>query len=234
MDTCHWVERPLVGFDLETTGVDVETDRVVTANLTYQTANGDIRVKNFLLDPGIEIPEGAAAVHGISTEKARAEGMPAREGIKQILELLVSSSQYPIVAFNGSYDLTMMDREARRHGLPVFVPRVVIDPFVIDKQIERYVRGAGQRKLGATAARYGVVLDNAHSADADALATILIARAMGRSGKLTGDAAELHAQQIVWRAQHQDDFEAYLRKQGKDDVLDREWPVIPFREDIAA
>lgn len=216
----------LVGFDTETTGVDVENDRVVSACITFHDPVNGTRVHNFLLNPGIDIPEGASAVHGITTEKAQAEGQDARTGLAEILDLLVAYSAYPLVAYNGVFDMTIMDREARRHGLPVFTPTAMIDPFILDKALDPYVRGTGQRQLTPTAARYGVVLENAHSADADALAAVLIARAMGLSGKLTADVDELHQRTIALRVKQQDNFEQWLRKQGKDDVLDREWPVI--------
>ena len=60
-------------FDLETTGVDVTTDRIVTAHVGLLGPDGvALRSQSWLADPGVEIPEGATAVHGITTAHARA------------------------------------------------------------------------------------------------------------------------------------------------------------------
>ena len=62
----HWITRVGV-FDLETTGIDVEKDRVVTAHVGLLDADGrEIAARDWLSDPGVPIPEGATAVHGVT------------------------------------------------------------------------------------------------------------------------------------------------------------------------
>lgn len=74
-----WISGPLLAFDLETTGTDVETDRIVTAAVVRLEADGSVsRERTWLLDPGVAIPEQASAIHGISTERARAHGAAGR------------------------------------------------------------------------------------------------------------------------------------------------------------
>ena len=76
-------------FDLETTGIDVEADRIVTAHVGLLDASGTVlRARDWVADPGIEIPAGATAVHGITTARARAEGRPAPEVIREIIAAL--------------------------------------------------------------------------------------------------------------------------------------------------
>lgn len=227
-----WWEAPLVGFDLETTGVDEENDRIVTANITYQAPDGTTRVRNFLVNPGVEIPIEATNVHGVTTEHAREHGVAPIDAIKEIISLLRASSAYPIVAFNGAYDFSLLDREARRHGVPPFTPELAIDPFILDKQIDKYRRG--KRQLGAVCTVYGIDLENAHNADADALAAVLLARAMGRAGKLPADPRELHLSQIQWYAEQSESFERYLRQHRPDAVISRHWPVRPLPDTSAA
>ncbi len=83
-----WPLGPLLGFDTETTGVDPSGDRLVTAALVWRAepqADG-VRpqsVTTWLADPGVEIPEAAAAVHGVTTERARAEGRPVTEALER-------------------------------------------------------------------------------------------------------------------------------------------------------
>src|SRR5688500_2600254 len=113
-----WINGPLGAFDLETTGVDVETDRVVTACVVR--INGrEIGPACWIADRGIEIPEAAAAVHGVTTERARAEGRPAAEVLDEVVEALedIFDVGLPVIGMNLAYDFTLLDRDCRRHGV---------------------------------------------------------------------------------------------------------------------
>src|SRR5919202_3194680 len=73
-------------FDLETTGVDTSTARIVTAHVGLIDEVGRVvERKDWLLDPGVEIPEGAAAVHGITTVRARRFGRRPDQAVPEIL-----------------------------------------------------------------------------------------------------------------------------------------------------
>lgn len=225
-----WATGTLVGFDTETTGVDVENDRIVTASIVVDDGAGNLQSLDVLIDPGVDIPEAASNVHGISTEHAREHGKPAREGIAMILEYLrTHATNAPIVAYNGVYDLTILDREARRHGLEPFEPRWMLDPLVIDKQVDKYRRGS--RKLIDTATLYGFDLRDAHTARADVEAAIAIARALpSRHPKLMElSLDELHAKQISWKREQGESFRDYLLRQGRNaDDVEVYWPVRPL------
>ncbi len=85
MDTANWTERRVLGFDTETTGVDVTSDRIVTAALVMRQGLGGLsRVRTWIIDPGVEIPEGASEIHGITTEYARAHGRPPAEVLEEV------------------------------------------------------------------------------------------------------------------------------------------------------
>ncbi|MFT4305347.1 MAG: 3'-5' exonuclease, partial [Microbacterium sp.] len=76
-------------FDLETTGVDVVHDRIVTAHVGLLSADGTvIRRDDWLADPGVEIPAAATAVHGVTTAQARADGRPAHEVVAEVVAAL--------------------------------------------------------------------------------------------------------------------------------------------------
>ncbi|MGO3032108.1 MAG: exonuclease domain-containing protein, partial [Microbacterium gubbeenense] len=95
-------------FDLETTGVDVTSDRIVTAYVGVLDGAGNVvEAHDWLADPGIEIPEGAARVHGISTERARAEGRDACEVVDEIVSAVraLLAAGIPVVAYNAAFDL---------------------------------------------------------------------------------------------------------------------------------
>ncbi|MCW4464359.1 3'-5' exonuclease [Glutamicibacter sp. MNS18] len=222
----EWHKGPCVGFDLETTGVDTSTARIVTASVVLLDAGGTIlNQREWLVDPGVEIPEAATAVHGVSTEKARAEGVPAAQGVQQILELLqFAAQQAPVVAFNASYDFSVLHSEALRYGLTPFIPGNVIDPFILDKQMDRFRKG--KRTLEAACAHYGVVLENAHTSFADAVACVAVARAIaGKYAELHIAPAELHGQQIRWAREQAESFQQYLRKSKPNAVVDGAWPI---------
>lgn len=231
--TAPWWDGPLVGFDLETTGPDPDTALIVTACLVFDQPGSDPVSTSWLIDPGCDIPEGATAVHGISTDHARQHGTPAAEAVDAILAALVSvNGQEPLVAFNAAFDFTVLDREARRHGLTQLVPAPVVDPFVLDKQADRYRRGG--RKLTDVTVHYGVQLDAAHTADADARAAVQVAREIGRRHQPPADAHALHLGQIHWRREQCESLQDYFRR-TKDPaaVVDGTWPVRPF-EGVAA
>lgn len=233
-----WFEGRLTGFDLETTGVDVENDRIVTACAVQCGGGHPTQSATWMADPGIEIPEGAAKVHGITTERARAEGRPAAEVVEQLVAALAECvlAGQPIVAMNASFDLTIVDREARRHGVQPLVDIVgrdlrVVDPRVLDKKVDPYRRGG--RKLEDLCRTYGVRLDGAHSADADAIAACRVAwRIATKESRIGGASLEqLHGWQVEWARQQAESLADYFRRTpGKESWADgvrTEWPFIP-------
>ena len=224
-----WLSRIGV-FDLETTGVDVTSDRIVTAHVGVLDAKGrEIAARSWLADPGIPIPEGAAAVHGISTERARRDGRVAREVVTEITESLraLFAQGVPVVAYNASYDFSLLTHECLRHGIrPLESPGPIIDPHVIDKAVDRYRKG--KRTLQVVAEHYAVRLDGAHEASADAIAAGRLALAIARNFPLGASAHELHTQQIGWARTQAESLTEYFIRIGRldaEDALDGTWPV---------
>jgi DNA polymerase-3 subunit epsilon len=229
----------MCGFDLETTGVDVETDRIVTACVVQCGGGQPTASASWLADPGINIPDEAAAVHGISTERARAEGRPAAEVVAEVLAALgqVIASGIPVVAMNARYDLTMLDREAARHGLDPLPDGLaglyVVDPFVIDKAVDKYRRG--KRRLTDLCAHYAVPIGEAHTSDADAIAACRVAWRIGtRYPQVAAySLSELHAVQAGWAAEQAASLQDHLRKTDPTAYCAPEWPLIPRQQNGA-
>ncbi len=233
MTASNWHQGRLAAFDIESTGVDPSSDRIVTATISVVGGGRPTDSTSWLADPGIEIPDGAARVHGITTDVARSDGRPTGEVVSEIVELLAAqvADGVPIVAFNARFDLTMLENEARRNGVtPLSArpgPLLVIDPLVIDKHFDRYRRG--RRTLTAVCEIYNVELseDDAHAADADAIAAARVAWRLGeRYDELRLDLPALHDAQVTWAADQAASLEDYFRRQGKDEVVEREWPVV--------
>ncbi|MEU7295804.1 3'-5' exonuclease [Streptomyces exfoliatus] len=230
-----WHGETLVGFDLETTGTDPLEARIVTASIVAVHEGRVVRQRDWLADPGIRIPEQASAIHGISSERAAAEGRPVREVADEIAETLTGywKQGVPVVAYNASFDLTLLSAELRRHGLPSLSERLggtgigpVVDPYTIDRAVDRYRRG--KRTLEAVCGEYGVVLEAAHQAAADALAAVRVAVAIAeRHPEVAAmHPAELHERQIVWYRAWAENFQAFLRRKGDTEaVVDPVWPL---------
>ena len=224
-----WFHR-LGVFDLETTGIDIETSRIVSAHVGVLDASGTlVERRDWLADPGIEIPAGATAVHGISTERARAEGRPAAEVVGEIIATLADlfCRGIAVTIYNAAYDLSLLNREALRYGIaPLVTPAPIIDPLVLDKAVDRYRKG--KRTLTAAAEFYGVSLLDAHDAAADAVAAGRVAQAMAfRYGAELGvDPAQLHEQQVGWCADQSSSFQDYMRRtRDPQFTASGSWPV---------
>lgn len=233
-----WHTGPMTGFDLESTGVDPESDRIVTACVvTCGLARGTAS-SSWLADPGIDIPAGAAAVHGISTEMARAGGLPAAKVVSELVAYLAEAVELgqPIVVMNAAFDLTMLDREARRHGVKPLADVVgdrlnVLDPRVLDKKIDRYRRGG--RTLTDLCAHYGVPLDAAHTADADALAACRVVWRIGQQEPALAECslAHLHEKQVDWAREQGESLAEHYAGAAETAHLAAgvrtDWPLIP-------
>lgn len=205
-----WWNNTLVGADLETTGVDPFTARVVTASFLVCTPEGERTTITFLLDPEIDIPEGASAIHGYTTEYVREHGTNYLAGIIAIRDLINGwTRKAPLVAYNAAYDFTVIDSECRRLGIEPPKLNVVIDPFVMDKVTNRYRTGG--RTLGKVAAAYGITLDNAHDATADASAAVDLARAMLNETPTVLTPDQFHQALRNWHQRQADGWLDYQR-----------------------
>ena len=225
-------------FDLETTGPNPRTARIVTSSClnidfpdTTSSAEPLIEAHNWLADPGCDIPAAASAVHGISTEKARTEGRPHQEVAEETVSCLYDAweDNRAVIVYNASFDLTIL-----RHWVPSFEIRgLVIDPYVIDRALDKYRQG--RRTLTMVCAHYNVSLDNAHQADADALGAAQLALRLAETYPqlCTTTTAELMTQQTEWQKERQQSLRDYLARVGRNySTVETEWPLLgPLVED---
>jgi DNA polymerase-3 subunit epsilon len=233
----HWYDGPLAAFDTETTGVDVEADRIVSAALVVQDAPDSLpRAEQWLVDPGVPVPDAARAVHGLSDAYLRRNGRPPGPVVEELARALgeQAAAGVPLVIMNAPFDLTLLDRELRRHrgtALAAYLARAplhVVDPRVLDKHLDRYRKG--RRTLTDLCAHYGVPLTGAHDAAADAGASLGLVRELGRRfegriGALRPE--ELHARQVAWHAGQARGLQAYFTRNGMDERVSTAWPLRP-------
>ena len=231
-----WLNENLVGFDLETTGTDPAESRIVTAALVEAKGGEVVRELEWLADPGVAIPAEAAAIHGVSTERAAAEGRPVAEVADEIATALCEywRAGIPVVVFNAPFDLSLLDAELARYGLPSLTLRLggaapgpVFDPLTVDRAVDKYRKGS--RTLQNACTVYGVELADAHRAGSDALAALRVGLALGRAypdqvGQV--GPAILHDRQVSWYRDWAEGLQSWLRK-SKDPaaVVDGSWPL---------
>lgn len=217
-----WTSGPLLGFDTETTGVAVTDDRIVTAALVRRDGAGT-EVRTWIIDPGVPIPAEAAAIHGVTTEMARQQGAPPAQALEEIATALAGALHdgVPVVAFNATFDICILEAELARHGLASLTERIgrevspVIDPLVLDRAVDRFRRG--KRKLVDLCEVYGVGGDgDLHNADVDVLATLDVLAAMTiRHPQLADlDLDALHAYQAVEHTKWAVNFNSWRESKG--------------------
>ena len=157
----------VLGFDLETTGFDPRSDRIVQFALVGSDADGSHLNTHSLVDPGIAIPIESTRVHGIEDGDVREAGSFG-DHIDSISRLIEGSV---IVGHNVlAFDWRFMEVECSRIGRDVPEPLAIVDTLVIARRFGV----PGRHKLGVLCERYGIRLERSHRADADAGATLLL------------------------------------------------------------
>lgn len=164
------LKKPIVFFDLETTGVNIGTDRVVEIAILKVFPNGNKESKTWLVNPEIEIPKEASYIHGITNEKVVTE--PTFKELAPAISDMIAGCD--LAGFNSNrFDIPLLAEELMRAGIDFDMKnRKAIDVQVIYHKKE-------QRTLSAGYQFYcGKELEGAHGAEADTNATyeILLAQ----------------------------------------------------------
>ena len=180
-----WREIEIALVDVETTGRDAGTDRVVELGIAVGRGGEIVARYNWLINPGVPIPDGARAVHGISDDDVKdAPSFGAVAGeIAAALEGRVPG------AYNASFDKGFVTAEFARLGQPALSDSVValrrevewIDPLVWAREIHKSERS---RTLGDVAERLGITLEKAHRASEDAEAALRVFSALAAGDRI--------------------------------------------------
>tara|TARA_B110001450_G_scaffold98613_1_gene93520 strand:+ start:2047 stop:2874 length:828 start_codon:yes stop_codon:yes gene_type:complete len=162
--------RPIVFFDLETTGINIASDKIVEISILKVFPNGNKESKTWLVNPEMEIPQGSIDVHGITNEKVVTE--PTFKELASEVNKMIAGAD--LAGFNSNrFDIPLLAEELMRVGIDFDMKnRKAIDVQVIFHKKE-------QRTLGAGYQFYcGKELEGAHGAEADTNATyeILLAQ----------------------------------------------------------
>lgn len=249
--TAGWLNHPVGGLDTETTGTDVESARIVTAAVHF-TGDGTVRrTISWLINPGVPIPAEATAVHGVTDEMA-ADGESPLTAVARIERSLqwLWDHDVPVIGHNIVFDLTILDRELRRHlGRPLEISGPVIDTLCIDRAVDPFrPKKVASHALGDACRHWGVHAngEKLHTSAGDVtLAVRLAQQILGVSrfadGKLCHAAValqglslqELWFRQVQWYADQSASNYAYRDREGLP-VDDRNtvWPVKPYNEKV--
>lgn len=155
--------RPIAFIDLETTGVNISNDRIVEIAIVKILTDGTKQVKRKLINPQIPIPTGASDVHGITDEMVK--DAPSFKQIANEVKQFIENCD--LGGYNSNrFDIPMLIEEFLRAGVPFSADgRKLVDVQKVFHMME-------QRTLGAAYKFYcNKVLEDAHSAEADATAT---------------------------------------------------------------
>lgn len=155
--------KPLCFFDLETTGTQVATDRIVEISILKVYPNGNRESRTWLVNPEIPIPPEIVAIHGISNEKVAHE--PTFKQLSREIFQMIKDSD--LAGFNSDrFDIPLLAEEMLRAGVDFDMKNMVsVDVQTIFHKMEK-------RTLAAAYTFYcGKQLADAHSAEADTLAT---------------------------------------------------------------
>lgn len=204
------------GFDIESTGLEKETERIITASLL-----SDDYSTNWFINPQHPINPKASEVHGITDDMVQKDGQSAPEAIEEIVTALTDILQKGeiLCGYNIIYDLSILEYEARRYGIKPLSERMngnvapIVDPYILDKTLNKF-RG-GKHTLERLAELFNVEL-NAHDAESDARVSIeifklLVEQASSQGHNLDVDPMILHNWFITWKRRQDMTYADYLR-----------------------
>lgn len=163
------LKKPLVLFDLETTGVNLTKDRIVEISLIKVYPNGKEECKTRRLNPEMHIPEQATAIHGITDEDVKNE--PTFKQVAKDLARIFEGCD--VAGFNSNrFDVPMLEEQFLNAGVDFdFSKCRFVDVQTIFHKME-------PRNLVAAYKFYcGKDLEGAHSANADTMATYEVLKA---------------------------------------------------------
>ena len=155
--------KPLCFFDLETTGINITTDRIVEISILKVYPNGNKESKTWLVNPEMPIPAEVSAIHGITDDKVANE--PTFKQLATEINNMIKDAD--LAGFNSNrFDIPLLAEEMLRADMDFDMKsRLAIDVQTIFHKME-------QRTLSAAYKFYcDKTLENAHTAAADTLAT---------------------------------------------------------------
>ena len=178
------LKNPIIFFDLETTGINIASDRIVEISYLKVDLNGNETEKTMRVNPGIPIPEKATEVHGITDDDVK-----DAPGFNEVARSLARDFEgCDLAGYNSvRFDIPLLAEEFLRAGVDIDLKRKkFVDVQVIFMKMEPRTLSAAYKFFT------GQVLEEAHSAAADTRATYEVLQAqLDRYDNLENDVASL-------------------------------------------
>lgn len=215
-------------FDVETTGIDTFNDRIVQLVIATADRDGNLLAhREWIIDPGVEVPQGAAEVHGLTTEYLTLNGQDPRTALDEAFEMFWAYKHLIWVAYNLNFDASILASEFVRYDefldpgdYPDPQESQLFDPLVVDRAKDKYRKG--KRKLLNVAEHYGIPLDESklHNALYDVEITAKVAAAVEKKYGVPSneEQAEMYR---AWAVNIQE----YFRRTDPEAVVDPDWPL---------
>lgn len=210
-----------VGFDTESTGLDVDRDRILSAALVTVLPNKSFESVELFLNPGVEISKESEAVHGLSKEFIEKNGLPPFYQLEKISQALNEADE--IIIYNAPYDYPLLVNELKRWGLPKLnrdVSSKIIDPLVLDRHYDKYRKG--RRNLESIADHYEVeIKGNLHDAVTDVETMLRVFDKMSNKYPhfLQMSTEDRFNSQALWHKHWAENFNNWK----KEEIIDRNW-----------
>ena len=201
--------KPLVFFDLETTGINIATDRIVEISILKVNPNGKEETYTQRVNPVVAIPKEASDIHGITNEDVLNE--PTFKEIAQKVSDLIKGCD--LAGFNSNrFDIPLLAEEMLRAAVDFDMKnRLAIDVQTIFHKMEQRTLSAGYKFY------CDKELENAHSAEADTIATYEILKAqIAKYDELENDTKKLSEFSIQRKRA---DFAGFILFNDKDEEI---------------
>lgn len=180
------LKRPIVFFDIESTGTDVRLDRIIEISFLKLSPGNKQEKQTYRVNPGIPIPRETTAIHGITDEDVRDK--PSFKDLADVFLNIIDGAD--LGGYNAlRFDIPLLEKEFQRCGRSVDLSdRLVVDPQVIFSRHER-------RDLASAYRFYcGKEIQEAHTAEADITATVeVLMEQIEAYDDINGDVDSLHA-----------------------------------------
>ena len=178
------LKNPIIFFDLETTGINIASDRIVEISYLKVDVNGNEKSKTYRVNPGIPIPENVIAIHGITNEDVK-DAPPFNEIARSLAKEFEGCD---LAGYNSvKFDIPLLAEEFLRSGVDIDLRRrKFIDVQIIFMKMEPRTLTAAYKFF------VGRELSEAHSALADTRATYEVLQAqLDRYSNLENDVGKL-------------------------------------------